>query len=337
MTQISYIHGLGQRKDIPKKTAPQRAINYQRMTAGELRLALLAEQMGILNAYYGEEEYKKAEQKLINTLRQGLHGMSNPSNIGANGGQVMRLMARQITKAKRMIKPAAGILFREIHTGINNPLIPLEDCSKVFDEAMKLDLPTVEKYKNAARLVDECVRQNNQAKIINENLENGAHHLLYEFLTSDLSNPRAQTKSVLHRNALSSLGDITSLDRENLRLWIRNGVMRNNAAQGIDPFQPEKTIHILKTEIPDRSEVSGAFLLALPKILLAVGSAIAATATLIGALDQAKKQQIQSAAAGIGTPTFGPEESDWTVGAGSGSSDNMLPLGLAAVAYFMFS
>lgn len=336
MTKISYIHGIGQRKDLPKAVAQARAINYQRMTRGEMRLALMAEQLNILGSWYGDEEFKKGEQKLINTLRRGLHGATDPGSIGANTNPVMQMVAREIKKARQLRNPAASVLVRSISTGINDPLVPMKDCSKVFDEAMKLDLPTVEKYKNAARLVDECVRQNNESKLINENLESGAHHLLYEFLTGTQGSTRAQTKSVLHRNAISSLADITHLDRDNLRLWIRNGVMRKNTEFGADPLQPEQTISVLKNAW-QKEENIGEIFTGIAAVISAIASAVGATLALLGALDQAKRQQIQSAAAGIGTPTFGPEESDWSGGGATGSGDSLLPIGAAVAAYLMLS
>jgi hypothetical protein len=339
MTQIAYIHGLS--GDQPgkafKKVPAQRGIDYKRMSEGELRLSLIAEQLNILGKYYNKPQYIEAQNRIIDTLYKGLH--VNTPFIGASAGAAMAMVSREIKKARKMTQPAGKILYRNLSKGINDPLIPLEDCDSIWNDPKWEGMPVWEKAKKAAPLMKECAAQNEEAKIINTKLESSSHHLLYEYLIPSGAPAVVAAKSVSHRNAVSTLASVTSLSRDNLRLWIRNGIMRKNAEAGADPFQPEKTIEILANEIPDKENISGPFILALPKIILAIGSAIAATATLISALDASKRNQIYATASGIGTSTFGPEESDWVAGQSAatpgGSDQNLLPLALAAGAFFL--
>jgi len=50
---------------------------------------------------------------------------------------------------------------------------------------------------------------------------------------------------VLHVGAIDAISDISDISRNNLRLWLRNGVLRKNAEAGAGALQPESTIPAL--------------------------------------------------------------------------------------------
>lgn len=323
MTKVTYIHGIpeDELQDRAKEVPEQRYIDAGGMTSGELTLALLREQAQLLASYYPERgDIRQAETLLTNVLNEGLH---NISYIPGNDNPEIR---RAIYRAKRRNRPAVGIITRKRGVGLGG-LIPTVDC-RDYMEMDRNEYGEIEYFDTSASR--ECEARNREIQVLNQHLEPVSHHLLYEYLNQQAPNI-VTTKSVLHRNAVSSLSELFDLDRDNMALWLRNGVMRNNAANGTEPYNPEITIRILAEEVPvmeartrggaDSDGLRGAFLAALPAILQALGGALAAAGTLLAVMKAQKAQQLQNTAQGIGTRTFGPEESDWS-GFGNGGTGN---------------
>lgn len=346
MTKVSYIHGTPEQNRAPQKVAQRRFVNFGNMTDGELRLALISEQLRIQAEYYGLDEYNAAANRLESALKAGIG--STKLSPGAMPGKLAAAIDREIARARWMKRPAAGSFENRTTEGIHGPLIPLEDCDqyKIWDDSRD---PRYEgqqvQYDTPESLA--CYSRNRSIRLLNNHLEGSAHHLLYEYLGNNVRNTVA-AKRVLHQNAVSKLAEITELDRTNLRLWMRNGVMRANATAGTDPLQPEDTAELLRLSALEGSSVGAlpALIAALPAILSALAGAVAATAALINGMQERKRQQMLLAAQGIGTSTFGPNQNDWPNGGGNGSgneggndddsnNDNLLPLLLAGGAFLM--
>lgn len=308
-TKVSYIHGATSSQSIPKGKARRRFVDYSKLTEGELRLSLMAEQLNILAEYYGRDEYKALEQRVISAVQAGIHGPTSVTMVSGKRGQII---AREIAKARRLTRPAAGTFSqsRNLQIGVNG-LIPVENCDDLrefVEDQYGLGWGTWEETAESRA----CREQNEQLDLLNDHLEGSAHHLLYEYLTNT-TEPTPAAKKVLHRNAVSTLASITNVSRENLRLWLRNGVMRNNVNFGADPIQPEDVIDTLAAAGTDAS-VNGAFLAILPALIAAISGAVVATVSLIQGLRSEKRQQLISTAQGIGNMTFGPEQNDWSGG-----------------------
>ncbi|NUO01006.1 MAG: hypothetical protein HUU01_10370 [Saprospiraceae bacterium] len=310
MTEVTYLHGIpaNEYRDRGKRVGAQPFLNYGQMTVGETRLALASEQAKILAAYYPEmKEFAVGAQELDNLLYKGLHqgiylGLSAPAFVRRAVGQ-----ARGKTQPE-----GGGILQRRASVG---NLIPFEDCDALMT-ATQDPWAQHEEYiytENAQSLF--CRERNGEIQILNQHLEKSAHHLLYEYVTNANTVPGiVATKHVLHRNAVSKVGQLFVFDRANLVLWLRNGVMRNNALNGAPPYQPEVTINALK---PGAGVGEPITLAAITGIITAIIGAVSATVALLKALKAAKEQEIKTVAQGIGTPTFGPEQGDWKNWAGS--------------------
>lgn len=305
----------------------QNLIDYSAWTEGETRLALLAEQLNIIASFYPEDrEVQKARGVLIDTLHKGLHRASLPTGIlSGKVGQV----AREIKKARRMVNPANGerLYGRKngIGAGIGDPLIPMEDCELIMQEYYQTNnMATLEAYKT-------CRKENEMKGLLNNHLEKSSHHLLYEFLTPkerSISPNVVAVKSLNHRIGTDLLSQSSQLSRENIRLWMRNGVMRHNALNGLEPLPPEYSIDLLRSN-PKNAQgaaVNGvgigvepvsttiALIVAIAKLVGAIAAALSAAAGLIYLL---KSKDPSGAAAfvqqtqGIGTETWGPQENDW--------------------------
>lgn len=328
MTTVSYIHGIPQDEfaDRGREVPVQKYINAGAMTDGELKMALLREQLQIFAAFYPEvEAYREGERLIVSVLEQGLHSIS----YLPPGGPVE--VKRAINLARRKNRPAVGALTVPRTSAGLAGLIPTEDCTQYMRQYIDpQDYSGTVTYQHTPESW-ACEQRNEEVQALNLHLEPSAHHLLYEYVQQPGSQPGSvQTKRVLHRNAISSLAEIMEFDRDNMALWVRNGVIRNNASKGTQPFQPEQTIDIMRTEVPawraaTGAQVNGPFLAALPAILQAVTAAIVATGTLISVLQAAKQARLRNTAQGIGSRTFGPEAADWEGGpTGGGGATNLL-------------
>jgi hypothetical protein len=304
MTKVTYIHGINESKATPKKKAEQRYIDYSAMTDGELRLVLMAEQLEIVAEYYGSDEHKALQTYLETAIQSGIHGSTVGAMIPGRNGQAL---AREIARARTMRRPAAGRLTTR-RQGVNGGIITLQNCEELKDfqeDRFGLGWGTyVDTPESRA-----CEEQNKNLTFLNEHLEGSAHHLLYEYVATQ-TNSTVNTKRVLHRNAVSTLAELTEVDRDNLRLWMRNGVLRNNIKFGAAPIQPEDVIDTLSTS-GGSAGIGTPFLAMLPALLSAFAAAVGTAAALIAAMKQEKRQRMLLSAQGIGTPTFGPEQIDW--------------------------
>lgn len=319
MTKVSYIHGIGNTSQhIPKKLARKRIIDFGEMTEGELRLSLMSEQLNILAEYYGDDELNALEQRVTAAIGSGIHG---PHDIRLISGKRGQFIAREISKARRLTKAAIrnNTIQRNFSNGING-LVPLEDCDDLrewIDDRYGLNSGAWAETQESTA----CRERNESLRLLNNYLEGSAHHLLYEYLGTT-SAPTPATKKVLHRNAISKLAELTGVSRENLRLWLRNGVMRKNVEHGAAPLQPELVISTLKASKGQSSVGAVQFLSILPALISAIAGAVLGTISLVQNMKAQKRQQLITTAQGIGTETFGPELGDWLTNGSDTNSTN---------------
>lgn len=322
MTQISYIHGIpaNERKDRAKEISKPLFIDYSVLTTGEMKAALLYEQLGIFKNYYPEaaQEYQSAQDKIINSLHTGLSGVDTATGYG----ELMRMVNRVLAKAKNSTKPAAGK-----YPGIGEVPVftPLQgqNCEPILEELRRVRRRVFagQAKKEVEARLEACRQQERLVQILNTNLEKSGHHILYAYAPGNVAGSYAAvaTKRVLHNNAIGGFHNISKLDRELLRDWIRNGIIRYNALGGLSPLQPEQTVEDFKNAVIDnKQEGVGIDPVTVSLIIGLVATALAATVDLIKALNQQERNQLLANTQGIATPEFGPEESDF-LGGGSGA------------------
>lgn len=324
MSRTTYIHGIPQNEyaDRSKFVPQQRVINYGKLTVGETRIALAAEQARILAGFYPDmPEFLKGAEALENILHGGLH---QGLHLALGTPDFVR---RAIGQSRGKTAPEGGAMWSGIQgrAGIGeSPLIPYDDCDAMMTKIPNYYSQIPDDYTledNANSMA--CRSRNGEIVTMNKYLEPSAHHILYEYLQNVNEQPtQVITKSVLHRNGVSAISRTFSFDRENLALWLRNGVMRNNTKQGIAPLQPEETI--LAFSQANSQNISGigvepvSTLLATVKIISGIITAIigaaSATLTLLASMKAMRSNEVKAAAQGIGTPTYGPEKTDWPAG-----------------------
>lgn len=317
MTRISYIHGIPEDEIADRsKGVPNRSfIDYPQMTDGHLRLQLILEQLNILSGFYPDnQELFQAQVQLSDYLAKGI---GSPF-IGIT--KMIPFLRKEIRKARKQTKKASAI---------NNKLIDLDDCSKylVWDENPYGDWEWRETDE-----YDKCKKDNRYKGLLNDHLEETSHHLLYNYIEQANQSPTiVVAKSLQHSLAIENLAKITGLGKSNLKLWVRNGILRSNVSHGMQPLQPETTIHALKTggkvltEVSNSSSqvsgfITGAFLVL--KILSAATAAILAANKLISNMKPTEKQQMQNASANFGLDSFGPEDGDWPQNEGGGNNNS---------------
>lgn len=324
MTQISYIHGIGKTdpgeyRDRAKLVPPQNYMNFTALTDGELRLTLLADQANILSAMYPENKVlKRSKNILVDALYKGVH--NNPLPSGIYTGELATVVSA-VRQAREDVRPAIGQIFgrRNLGKGIGDPLIPYEDCQQ-YQENEYGQLYGTGSYDTS------CLKANAIKKILNDGLEKSSHHILYEFVKDPNVQPQlVAIKYQNHRATKETISKITKLNVENMRLWLRNGVIRHNAMKGVGPLQPENTIDVFKAVSLEKANVSGIGVIpAAVLIIQAIAAAIGACAALVASL---KQKDAQTAALwnqlnGIGTGAFGPEGPDWLSGGPPGPITN---------------
>lgn len=348
MTKVSFISGIpssGKTERYGTRTVPKkRQINYTYLSEGELRLELLRDRMEILEKYYPESpEYKQYRKAFEESLKGGLHSEGKSlSGIGFTPALSI------VQQAKRMTQPAVNL--RGGWFGLGSPA---DDCRQeknaVMDAQMRFMRAAFWNKKKRQKELDAalaeletCTGILQMQQVLNAQLEDSGHHLLYHFVKNANSVPNVvSAKSVNHRVAVGNFARVSGLSMENVVEWITNGIMRNNAKRGVEPFTPDQTIEILATEIPEQSSISGPFLVALPKIIAAIAAAVGATVTLVNSLNAQKQIELQANLQGLGTVPFGPEQEDWYSGQGGGYDNaggmDYMPLLLAGGALLLLS
>lgn len=322
------------------------------MSPGEVAALLTYEQVNIINSQQPSQELQRAKETLKDALFLGVNDTAGRQEIERLELQGPRSFILRNIRKGRM--PAGRKRAR-----IGEPLIPVPDCSALADEQIRADIQEYMSEGNydvnyirqledqRAGLIADCRDKNRWKFMLNEHLEGSAHHLLYEYMENPNRQPATvATKTVLHRGAVDTLAGIVKVDRDILKLWLRNGVLRRNANKGAGALQPEESIPALQ-QMANMKEAQGVGL-AVPvvvAIISAISTAVAGTLALIAQLKAEERARLQSAAATIGQRNFGPLWQDYATGeeiinqgGGPGENDNTLALAAAAAgAYFLLT
>ena len=241
----------------------------------------------------------------------------------------------------------------------------LKDASalKKYLDAAKNKIPVPPRNEFERHWVDAWKNWNNQRYIIdlyNDTLQKFAHHPLYNFLPQgNMYTQSVTTKSILHGAGVQSMAAIGEFSNDNMNLWTRNSILRENIAGMVGALSPEQTAFAL-TSLPDsefatflgkssgpitRDNVNkiGIAPVVVAAILALVSAAIAAAAQMKIAVEQRKTAALGSVQ-GWGTQAYAASEKDWqgytqtgnnATPTGAGGSNLPLIIGGAAAAYFL--
>lgn len=315
MTKISYIHGVpgNERKDRGGEVGKPMFIDYTVLTTGEMKAALLYEQLDIFKKYYPEaaKEYQAAQDKLVQAFQKGLGAIDTSTGYG----QLMQTVNRVIAQAKNQNRPAAGKYYS---LGQAADFVPLqgENCIPILDELRRVRkrLFSGNAQKEVETRLEACRQQERLVAILNQYLEKSGHHLLYAYAPANVTAKygAVAAKRVFHNNAIGGFHNISRLNQANLRDWLRNGIIRYNAKGGLDPLQPEATVETFKNSVVDSTKDGvGLDPATATLIVTIIVAALKATVDLIAQLNRGEQNQMDAYARGIGTAPFGPEEIDF--------------------------
>ena len=301
----------------PAKIAPKRYINYLSMTSGEMYAALLSEQLRLLGDWYGDNKLKEESTIINNQLLKGIHGSSDYTQISGLSTNI----ANRILRAKQIVQPATTLndLKNRKNIGLGIGQIQQEDCYLLwrrYEEENGLRQRHKEsrlrKMRDASPLFRNCVKANEYIRIFNQHLEGSSHQLLYAF------NPRpneapglVSAKTVLQRNATSTLARLSGIEEQNIKMWLANGIMRKNAERGLSPLNPIQTYDIVEEYGNPSVEGVATIIAAATAIYKAVAAAVRAIVKIIKDMNKEDKVVFESTAQGVGSNAFGPQPEDW--------------------------
>lgn len=349
MTKVTYIHGVPDASRIPANELADRGklvinkpyIDWSGMTSGELQLALLYEQLDIFSQYYPENPVFAANKNRI--LDVLAFGLQKTSVQPAGNDDLSRMVTAYIKKAQRKTRPAGFLLPKARKAGltdaaiagirgIGNPVIPPIDCSQytttiLIPQPQGPDREEIQVNDQAA--YDKCQHQASLVKLLNQHLEKAGHHLLYAYVGNPNAQPQVvSAKYVDHIKAINAFANITDLDLENMKLWVRNGIIRGNAQGGVSPLQPELTYNTVKNYWINKNQEGigdfGATITIILGILAIISAAVGVAADIMNLARAADRQQLQNEAHNMGTVAFGPQDVDFTgvLPTGSTAADN---------------
>lgn len=358
MTEIAYVHGnpapaIHTRRakptpaeriaDAPRLTIAKSYIDYSNLSEGQLTLRLLDEQVKLLTSYYGDPggTYQKA-RNIIHSASSDPHRLAG--HIGYIDETLYPLMS-YIEWAKSRSKPA-GIQGARIAGFAEDREAVLEQCrhaNNVYVKFLKDNQPPKQKngspweLRDLKKTIKTCQDQVLFMDLYNKHLEGSSPHVLYEFVPDNERNSlpnRASFKTENHRLANSSMARYSQLDRTNIVLWERNGIMRASAKKGLTDISPEAFINDWKK---GSSGINTAHIgIAFPALLVIITDALIAAGALLSGI-QLAKATFASEVKGYSSKQFGPEDGDWS-GAGSQSGfdfNSILPFAAAAAGGYL--
>ncbi len=314
--------------DRAKLVKPLSYVDFPMMSEGEMETFLLADRDRILSQFYqGTPQgaaYRQAFERKRDALAAGLHRGSF-NFFGAKSKT--RPASGWLPLAAKGVDLRKGFtaLFDDAEAGAERAsvgVIPQVDCNTLYpavnfppgieNTPAYAQLQAMNAERSAKR--DACNQENQWRKILNDHLEKSAAHPLYNFATSsDKQVPTVAAKAVLHSNSISSLASLSKIAKSNIDIWQTNGILAASIAKGAGPATPQDAIAAIK-----KAEADGIGFVLTTAAVIAIISAIAAAATAAAALITAIKakqptagQIFENTTQGWGTPTWGPEKSDW--------------------------
>lgn len=318
MTKISYIHGL----ESAPKVVNDAQFDIAAFSTGEFYLMQVKRRFEILRDYYGDPG--RTLQTAITQIENAITG--NVQNFAFGGVQSSQLneVNQAIQYAKSIDSPAFIQFSREEKfqnfglTKTEYPALPaINQADWIKEYYKKYNLS--DSKENAKLAYQAYITYINFRTGMAKNWENVGHHVLYEFVGQSLAVPaKVTTKSVLHAQAIDIVQKVARGPRETIKLWTENGIMKNNAKQGIAPLTGIETINELK------SDAIGA--VGVVEILKAVTAAVAAATLFVTAVKSTPEGDYMNAVTGFSTPSYGPESGDFYVDNQTTSNSNLLPL-----------
>lgn len=330
--------------DGPKKAYLPAVSNIANLSQGELKLQLLKSNLVLKQNYYGDPDgtLSKAIYLIDDAISGGLVNFSLPTgsvdpvyNPVINA--IVKAKARHIEQINNlqtgfnMFDPSSAISGKFFTAGLDYEglkkcieSIKPEKADWFYRNFSGKDYVEFEgsSYKANAALL-ECIKtqlfiQWSKKNIFEtDNFRKASHHMLYEFIDSSNSgslSTAGQVKRGFHQSWVDAFANISGMDRDNVRLYIENGIGYTSALSKLKDIEPAGSIQALIDGVPYLNEVNRELGIKGSRIgvvdpVTAAATAKIVTGIILGAVTlievaikatgQTKAQQIQSIAPSI--------------------------------------
>lgn len=337
-TISSYIEGRDQRKE--RVNVPKRVINYAGLTDGELSVQLVARQNELFYLGTGNKKYLDAKDSLEQVLGNSISGTPIKSNN--------RLVSWAETIIKERTQPAITAYYFSslFHTdrARMGQLYTFEQwreneynkCVELRQKWAKTSRLRFSERSKLRREWESCFDGVRYLGTVNDQLEKSGAHLLYSFAGNDV-NQTVLTKKVLHRIAVDNYSRVFGLSVDNIKLWLRNGIIAGGLENGAGLIDPETAITFLKQNVSENYDQIGAILETLKIIFTIVSIALAATQTILNRIGEVERQRLIANTQGLGTEPFGPEKQDFLNQVSEALTEQgyIIPIGILAAVLFL--
>lgn len=314
MSKAVYIHGI-QNPNVRAQTHFFASIDYTVLTDGELSVMLAARQAELLYLSTGNEEMKRDSEYLRSLVSYTVSGkdISGTSRLKQWAINRLRTGDYPAMSAAYMQRGRVG----DLVSFTDYRARELSECEKIKREWQNTSNLAFSKRLKLRKSWESCFAAAEYLNTVNQQLEQSGAHLLFAFQGTG-GTQSIQVKKVLHRIAVENFSGIFGLSKENIMMWIRNGVLAQNIKKGQGDMQPEETIRYLLDHVTEvYPEITGR-VGALPAIIAAVklafeiiALAVAAIQAIMAALKPDDFLKAQANAQGLGTAAFGPEKDDF--------------------------
>lgn len=332
MSKASYIHGF--EPNTAAKTHFFAPIEYTRMTDGELSVALVARQAEYLYLGTNNKDFLTQANTLKGILNNTVNGIDFSPGSGA-------LTTWAKNKIKRNDYPAMSAFYRDSSPKRIGQLLSygdyrqreLNECYKLQKQWEETSWFSFRKKTELRKSWEQCFAAAQYLNTVNQKMEDSGAHLMFSFPSSK-STTAIQTKRVLHKIAVENYSSIFGLSRENIAMWLSNGILAQNIKKGAGEMHPEETIDFMVQNVTgDQVGALPAIIAVIKAVLEIAAVALAATQAIISALNPRDLQIAQANTQGLGTQSFGPEQSDF-IGEVR-ESGAIWPIAAAAAAYII--
>jgi len=162
--------------------------------------------------------------------------------------------------------------------------------------------------------------QNFIIKTYNQSIEKSGHHFLYHQLDQKWQGipNRVDFKRVLHSGGISALADAGLLQRQNMSLWVENGILRKNIEGGVGAESSVNSSFLLAgdsgaaylTQYEAAINLTPKQIDQIIALISVIGTALGAAAGLVTSIKTRRPAPFASAQL-IGTKEYSADESDW--------------------------
>jgi len=329
---MTHVKSIAKRKSNIKKVS----FRLESLDEGQLNSLLYARQLNMIGDFYDDNS-------LIKKATEIERGIVSQTPIVTTGFSLAEKGFIKANSAKCW-PSLAGKYFdtRISNTRISGPTSfeqweyqEMAICEQIERERRVTSVLRFSRRSELKKAYEKCTERVNYIGLLNSKLEDSAYQPLYNFLGNNAPTTAA-VKAVLHKNFKGSLAQVTGLSSTTIDLWLTNGVIASSIKAGEESIDPLQAIQVLRENGITKTGVQAPFLVVLPIVLKAIALALTAINAFIAAFKDKDKIRLLAASESVGTPEWGPQESDWA-GSGQLGSNSMIPLSLLALGLYLIT